>query len=180
MDHDRLFKELLTMFFTEFRQLFSPELAGYSIRTRWSSWTRTVHRRDAGRASRGGLVARARFRGQALCFLIQGPGEGRSQAGPASASQAAGRLGPCPGSGLKRYRPRQLNGSAKHCWTSAALTIWTRGCTHRAALIGMLRKTLAPDHTNPKRQRGNALFSLTLRVSVRSIPIKALFFNRPF
>ncbi|WP_313930806.1 hypothetical protein [Trichocoleus sp. FACHB-69] len=29
IDHDRLFKELLTEFFTEFLELFFPEIVGY-------------------------------------------------------------------------------------------------------------------------------------------------------
>jgi hypothetical protein len=71
MDHDRLFKELLTTFFTEFLQLFFPELAAYvepaSVEFLDKELFTDV---TQGERHEADLVARARFRGQGLCFLI--------------------------------------------------------------------------------------------------------------
>ena len=71
MDHDRLFKELLTTFFAEFLQLFFPELAAYldpdSVEFVDKELFTDVTQGDRHEAD---LVVRARFRGQGLCFLI--------------------------------------------------------------------------------------------------------------
>jgi hypothetical protein len=71
MDHDRLFKELLTTFFAEFLQLFFPELAAYldpdSVEFLDKELFTDVTQGDRHEAD---LVVRARFRGQGLCFLI--------------------------------------------------------------------------------------------------------------
>ena len=71
MDHDRLFKELLTTFFREFLELFFPELAAYldpdSVEFLDKRLFTDVTQGDRHEAD---LVVRARFRGQGLCFLI--------------------------------------------------------------------------------------------------------------
>ena len=81
MDHDRLFKELLSTFFTEFLQLFFPELAGYldpdSVEFLDKELFTDVTQGDRHEAD---LVVRARFRGQALCFLIHVENQAQPQA----------------------------------------------------------------------------------------------------
>ncbi|MCL4206173.1 MAG: DUF4351 domain-containing protein [Pirellulaceae bacterium] len=80
MDHDRLFKELLTTFFTEFLQLFFPELAAYldadSVEFLDKELFTDVTQGDRHEAD---LVVRARFRGQKLCFLIHVENQARPQ-----------------------------------------------------------------------------------------------------
>lgn len=71
MDHDRLFKELLTTFFTEFLQLFLPELAAYLDPDSVEFLDKEVFTDvTQGERHEVDLVARGRFRGQPLCFLI--------------------------------------------------------------------------------------------------------------
>jgi hypothetical protein len=81
MDHDRLFKELLTTFFTEFLQLFFPELAAYfepdSVEFLDKELFTDV---TQGARHEADLVARARFRGHALCFLIHVENQAQPQA----------------------------------------------------------------------------------------------------
>jgi hypothetical protein len=81
MDHDRLFKELLTTFFAEFLQLFFPELAGYldpdSVEFLDKELFTDV---TQGERHEADLVTRARFRGQALCFLIHVENQAQPQA----------------------------------------------------------------------------------------------------
>jgi hypothetical protein len=71
MDHDRLFKELLTTFFVEFIELFFPELAAYLDRDSIEFldkeiFTDVTH----GEKHEADIVAKARFRGKDLGFLI--------------------------------------------------------------------------------------------------------------
>jgi hypothetical protein len=71
MDHDRLFKELLTTFFVEFIELFFPELAAYLDRDSAEFldkeiFTDVTH----GERHEADIVAKARFRGKDLGFLI--------------------------------------------------------------------------------------------------------------
>ena len=81
MDHDRLFKELLTTFFTEFLQLFFAELTDYldpdSVEFLDKELFTDV---TQGERHEADLVARARFRGQALCFLIHVESQAQPQA----------------------------------------------------------------------------------------------------
>jgi hypothetical protein len=81
MDHDRLFKELLTTFFGEFLQLFFPELAAYldpdSVEFLDKEIFTDVTQGDRHEAD---LVARGRFRGRALCFLIHVENQAQPQA----------------------------------------------------------------------------------------------------
>lgn len=71
MDHDRLFKELLTTFFVEFIELFFPELEAYLDRNSVEFldkeiFTDVTH----GERHEADIVAKARFRGKDLGFLI--------------------------------------------------------------------------------------------------------------
>ena len=81
MDHDRLFKELLTAFFREFLELFFPGLAAKldpdSIEFLDKELFTDVTQGDRHEAD---LVVRARFRGQALCFLIHVEAQAQPQA----------------------------------------------------------------------------------------------------
>ncbi len=80
MDHDRLFKELLTTFFPQFLQLFCPELAANvdpdSLEFLGQG---DFHRRDARRQARGGHRGPARFQGEGLGFLIHVEPQARRQ-----------------------------------------------------------------------------------------------------
>jgi predicted transposase YdaD len=71
MDHDRLFKELLSTFFVEFVELFFPELAAYldpnSVTFLDKELFTDVTQGDRHEAD---LVVRATFRDRPLCFLI--------------------------------------------------------------------------------------------------------------
>src|SRR5690242_18213136 len=71
IDHDRLFKELLTNFFFEFIELFLPRVADYLDRDRLEfldkeMWTDVT----AGQRHEADLVAKVRFRGTDACFRI--------------------------------------------------------------------------------------------------------------
>ncbi len=71
IDHDRLFKELLTHFFVEFVELFLPELAAYLDRDSLVFLDKEVFTDvTAGEKHEADLVARAHFRGQESFFLI--------------------------------------------------------------------------------------------------------------
>jgi hypothetical protein len=71
MDHDRLFKELLTTFFLDFVEVFCPELAKYLDPGSLEFLDKEVFT-DVTRGDRHevDLVAKARFRGKPLGFLI--------------------------------------------------------------------------------------------------------------
>ncbi len=80
MDHDRLFKELLTTFFPQFLQLFCPELAANldpeSLEFLDKEiFTDVTH----GEKHEADIVARARFRGAGLGFLIHVEPQARRQ-----------------------------------------------------------------------------------------------------
>ena len=71
MDHDRLFKELLTTFFVEFIDLFFPELAAYLDRDSIEFLDKEVFTDVThGEKHEADIVAKARFRGKELGFLI--------------------------------------------------------------------------------------------------------------
>ncbi len=71
MDHDRLFKELLTTFFVEFIELFFPELAAYLDRDSVEFLDKEVFTDVThGERHEADIVAKARFRGKDLGFLI--------------------------------------------------------------------------------------------------------------
>jgi hypothetical protein len=80
MDHDRLLKELLTTFFVDFLEVFCPELARYldpgSVEFLDKEvFTDVTH----GERHEVDLVARARFQGKPLGFLIHIEAQARRQ-----------------------------------------------------------------------------------------------------
>jgi hypothetical protein len=81
MDHDRLFKELLTTFFLDFLEVFCPELARYLDPGSVEFLDKEVFTDvTQGERHEVDLVARARFRGQPLGFLIHIEAQARQQA----------------------------------------------------------------------------------------------------
>ena len=71
VDHDRLFKELLTTFFVEFLELFLPELAAELDRESVVFLDKEVFTDvTSGQRHQVDLLARARLRGQDSCFLV--------------------------------------------------------------------------------------------------------------
>lgn len=71
MDHDRLFKQLLSSFFVEFLELFFPQLVEQLDRTSIEFLDKEVFTDvTAGERHEVDLVAKGRFRGNELCFLI--------------------------------------------------------------------------------------------------------------
>ncbi|MEH2440579.1 DUF4351 domain-containing protein [Nostoc sp.] len=71
IDHDRLFKELLTTFFWEFLELFFPEITAYLERDTISFIDKEVFTDvTAGEKYETDLVVKARFRGQESFFLV--------------------------------------------------------------------------------------------------------------
>ncbi len=71
IDHDRLFKELLTTFFWEFIELFFPEITAYLERDTISFIDKEVFTDvTAGEKYETDLVVKARFRGQESFFLV--------------------------------------------------------------------------------------------------------------
>ena len=80
MDHDRLFKELLTTFFVEFIELFFPELAAYMDRRSVEFLDKEVFTDVThGEKHEADIVAKARFRGKELGFLIHVEPQARRQ-----------------------------------------------------------------------------------------------------
>ncbi len=71
MDHDRLFKELLTTFFVEFVDLFFPELAAYMDAGSITFLDKEVFTDvTQGERHEADVVVQVTFRDQPLCFLI--------------------------------------------------------------------------------------------------------------
>lgn len=71
MDHDRLFKELLTVFFVEFVEAFLPAVAKYLVPESIEFLDKEVFTDvTAGEKHIADLVVKARFRDQDTCFLI--------------------------------------------------------------------------------------------------------------
>lgn len=71
IDHDRLFKELLTTFFGEFIELFLPEVATYLERDSIEFLDKEVFTDvTAGERYEADLIVKAEFRGQESFFLI--------------------------------------------------------------------------------------------------------------
>ena len=81
IDHDRLFKELLMTFFIEFVQLFLPELAAYLDKRSLVFLDKEIFTDvTSGERHEVDVVARARFRGQQLCFLVHVENQAQKQA----------------------------------------------------------------------------------------------------
>ncbi len=71
MDHDRLFKELLTSFFVEFVALFLPDVAAYLDPDSLEFLDKEVFTDvTAGDKHVVDLLVKARFRGEDACFLL--------------------------------------------------------------------------------------------------------------
>ena len=71
IDHDQLFKELLTHFFVEFVGLFLPDVAGYMDRDAVEFLDKEVFTDvTAGERHEVDLVVKTKYRGQAAFFLI--------------------------------------------------------------------------------------------------------------
>lgn len=71
VNHDRLFKELLTEFFGDFIDLFLPQMAAYMERTSLVFLDKEIFTDlTSGETHEADLVVRARFRGQESFFLI--------------------------------------------------------------------------------------------------------------
>jgi hypothetical protein len=82
IDHDRLFKELLSIFFSEFIELFLPDVAGYIERDSISFLNQEIFTNiTSGERREVDLLAQVRFRGQDTCFLIHIENQSYSQAG---------------------------------------------------------------------------------------------------
>jgi predicted transposase YdaD len=82
MDHDRLFKELLTTFFVEFVELFYPRLAAYLDADSVTFLDKELFTDlTQGERHEADLVVRANFRDQPLCFLIHVETQARAEAG---------------------------------------------------------------------------------------------------
>ena len=81
MDHDRLFKELLTTFFVEFIELFFPALVAYLDRDSVEFLDKEVFTDVThGERHEADIVAKARFRGKDLGFLIHVEPQARREA----------------------------------------------------------------------------------------------------
>ena len=71
IDHDRLFKELLTTFFVEFVDLFLPDVGAYLEPGSLEFLDKEVFTDvTSGERHEADLVVRARFRGQDAFFLV--------------------------------------------------------------------------------------------------------------
>jgi hypothetical protein len=71
IDHDRLFKELLTTFFWEFIELFFPEITAYLERDTITFLDKEVFTDvTAGEKYETDIVVKAKFRGQESFFLV--------------------------------------------------------------------------------------------------------------
>jgi hypothetical protein len=82
MDHDRLFKELLTNFFAEFVQAFLPDVAAYVDTTSLECLDNEVFTDiTAGETHEVDVVVKVRFRGQEAFFLIHVENQSSPQAG---------------------------------------------------------------------------------------------------
>ncbi len=82
MDHDRLFKELLTTFFVEFVDLFFPALAAYLDRSSVTFLDKEIFTDvTQGERHHVDLVVQARFRDQPSYFLVHMEPQAERRAG---------------------------------------------------------------------------------------------------
>uniref|UniRef100_A0ACD5H188 Rpn family recombination-promoting nuclease/putative transposase n=1 Tax=Desertifilum tharense IPPAS B-1220 TaxID=1781255 RepID=A0ACD5H188_9CYAN len=82
IDHDRLFKELLSTFFREFIELFLPNVARYIEADSITFLNQEVFTDiTSGERRTVDLLAQVRFRGEDTCFLIHVENQAASQAG---------------------------------------------------------------------------------------------------
>ncbi|ANV83157.1 flagellar assembly protein H [Picosynechococcus sp. PCC 7003] len=81
IDHDLLFKELLTTFFWDFLALFAPEILETAEQDSLIFLTQEVFNDLPGQTRRNvDIVAKLRFRGQETCFLVHIENQATSQA----------------------------------------------------------------------------------------------------
>ena len=81
IDHDRLFKELLTEFFTEFLELFLPEAHGYVDPDSLEFLEKEVFTDvTLGERHEADLVVKARFRDRPAFFLVHVENQSSAQA----------------------------------------------------------------------------------------------------
>lgn len=81
IDHDRLFKELLTTFFADFVEMLLPELAAYLDANSIQFLDKEVFTDvTEGERHEADVVARARFRGKHSCFLVHVENQAQAQA----------------------------------------------------------------------------------------------------
>src|SRR5881296_1733515 len=81
IDHDRLFKELLTNFFAEFVELFLPEMAAYLDKKSLVFLDKEIFTDvTSGEKHEVDVVARAKFRGRDSCFLVHLENQAQQQA----------------------------------------------------------------------------------------------------
>ncbi|MDB9343096.1 DUF4351 domain-containing protein [Nodularia spumigena CS-586/05] len=81
IDHDRLFKELLTTFFVEFLELFLPEVLTYLEQDSIEFLDKEVFTDvTAGERYEADLIVKAKFLGQDSCFLIHVENQSSKQA----------------------------------------------------------------------------------------------------
>src|ERR1041385_169918 len=82
IDHDRLFKELLTTFFTDFVDLLLPEMSAYFAPDSVVFLEKEVFTDvTEGERHEADVVARARFRGEDSCFLVHVETQAQAQPG---------------------------------------------------------------------------------------------------
>lgn len=82
IDHDRLFKELLTTFFVEFVELFLPDVSAYLDRESLEFLDKEVFADvTAGERHEADLVVKAAFRGQGAFFLVHVENQAKAQEG---------------------------------------------------------------------------------------------------
>jgi predicted transposase YdaD len=80
IDHDRLFKELLTTFFTDFVDLLLPDLSAYLDPRSLEFLDKEVFTDvTEGERHEADIVVRARFRSEASCFLVHVENQAQSQ-----------------------------------------------------------------------------------------------------
>jgi len=81
IDHDRLFKELLSTFFLEFVELFLPDVLSYLERDSLVFLDKELFTDvTSGERHEADLVVKAQFRGQASFFLIHVESQAQHQA----------------------------------------------------------------------------------------------------
>ncbi|ANV89416.1 DUF4351 domain-containing protein [Picosynechococcus sp. PCC 8807] len=81
IDHDLLFKELLTTFFWDFLALFAPEILETAEQNSLTFLTQEVFNDLPGQTRRNvDIVAKLHFRGQETCFLVHVENQATSQA----------------------------------------------------------------------------------------------------
>ncbi|AFZ19652.1 hypothetical protein Mic7113_3944 [Allocoleopsis franciscana PCC 7113] len=81
IDHDRLFKELLSTFFVEFIELFLPDVIAYLEPDSVAFLDKEVFTDvTAGERYEADLLVQAQFRGELSCFLIHVENQAKAQA----------------------------------------------------------------------------------------------------